>query len=230
MLGTELKSTDHHPYLGVELASSMDWKHHIQNVSGKAQRTLNFLQRNLYKCPQKVRTQAYTSLIRPTLEYAATIWDPYHQRDINSLERVQRKAVRFITGNYRRRSSVTALRADLGFPTLQQRRLASRLTLFYKIHNQEVSVQIPCHYIPQDTPSIKTRRTHEEQYKIIRARTEVYKNSYFPATIPVWNKLPASIVTSTSSQTFKTKIQQLVSSDQSELYMGSVVPAAASLN
>ncbi|XP_072030407.1 uncharacterized protein [Amphiura filiformis] len=151
MLGTELKSTDHHPYLGVELASSMDWKHHIQNVSGKAQRTLNFLQRNLYKCPQK------------------------------------------------------------------QRRLASRLTLFYKIHNQEVSVQIPCHYIPQDTPSIKTRRTHEQQYKIIRARTEVYKNSYFPATIPVWNKLPASIVNSTSSQTFKTKIQQLVSSDQSEL-------------
>ena len=91
MMGTELETMDHHPYLGVELASGLEWKYHIKQITGKAQRTLNFLQRNLHRCPQKVREQAYIASVRPTLEYAATVWDPYHQKEVNSLKRVQRK-------------------------------------------------------------------------------------------------------------------------------------------
>ena len=120
MMDTELETMDHYPYLGVELASGLEWKYHIKQITGKAQRSLNFLQRNLHRCPQKVREQAYIALVRPTLECAATI---YHQKDVNSLERVQRKAVRFITKHYSRRDSVSTLRSDLGLPTLQQRRI-----------------------------------------------------------------------------------------------------------
>ena len=228
MLGTDLQKTDHHPYLGVELSSNLEWKHHIQNITSKAQRTLNFLQRNLYRCPQKVRKQAYTALVRPTLEYASTVWNPYHQKDITSLERVQRKAIRFISRNYQRRSSVTDLRNHLDLPTLQQRRVAARLSLFYKIHHQEVSIQIPSYYFPQSTTSIQTRKRHQEQYAIIRTTSEVYRNSYFPSTITVWNQLPATVITTPSTNVFNDRIQQLVFSDQSGLYIGSGLPAAVS--
>ena len=158
MMDKELKTMDHHPFLGVNLASGLECKHHIKQITGKAQRTLNFLQRNLHRCPQKVHEQAYMALVRPTLEYAATVWDPYRQKEINSLERVQRKAMRFITKKYSRRDSVSTLISDLGLPTLQQRKLTSKLAMFYKIHHQEVAVEILNHYVPSSTPSIKTRK------------------------------------------------------------------------
>ena len=225
MMGTGLETMDHHPYLGVELASGLEWKHHIKQITGKAQRTLNFLQRNLHRCPQKVREQAYVALVRPTLEYAATVWDPYHQKEVNSLERVQRKAVRFITRKYSRRDSVSALRSDLGLPTLKQRRLTSKLTMFYKIHHQEVAVEIPNHYVPSSTPSIKTRKKHTEQYNIISTRSDTYKHSFYPSVIPVWNQLPESFITSPTTPIFKNKIQEAVCSGQPELYIGSAMPA-----
>ena len=37
----------------------------------------HFVKRNLHYCSQKVKDQAYKSLVRPTLEYGSTVWDPY---------------------------------------------------------------------------------------------------------------------------------------------------------
>ena len=37
-------------------------------------------------------------------EYAATVWDPYQQSHIKSLENVQRNAATFLNGNYYNRT------------------------------------------------------------------------------------------------------------------------------
>ena len=42
----------------------------------------------------------------PKLEFASTVWSPYHQKDIQAIEMVQRRAVRFITNAYDCYSSV----------------------------------------------------------------------------------------------------------------------------
>ena len=41
------------------------------------------------------------------------LWDPHTQRNINKLEMVQRRGTRFVKGDYRRTSSVTAMLSDL---------------------------------------------------------------------------------------------------------------------
>jgi len=53
---------------------------------------LNFLRSNLYRCNQEVRSMAYTHLVRPTLEYASCVWDPYFDKDINALKNGARKS------------------------------------------------------------------------------------------------------------------------------------------
>ena len=43
------------------------------------------------------------------MEYACIIWDPVPQKNIRELEMVQRKAARFVTGDYRTTSNVTRM-------------------------------------------------------------------------------------------------------------------------
>ena len=129
MLGKTLQHCDHHPYLGVELSSDMSWNHHIKDVTAKAQRSLNMLRRNLSGCSQDTKARAYTTMVRPILEYAGSVWDPYHQGQITALEAVQRRAARFACRMYDREASVTAMLDTLGWRTLQERRFIAQHTL-----------------------------------------------------------------------------------------------------
>jgi len=74
------------------------WHEHILNICLKATiyRTLNFVRRYTYCCSQEAKNLAYLSLVRPNLVYAAAAWDPYAANDIQQLERVQRRAARFV--------------------------------------------------------------------------------------------------------------------------------------
>ena len=76
--------------------------------------TLAFLRRNLKTCPKKIKENAYTSLVRPVLEYGAAIWDTFLGKDISSIEMVQRRAARFVTNDYAYTSSVSDMIAELG--------------------------------------------------------------------------------------------------------------------
>ena len=73
---------------------------HVSNICTNANRTLVFLRRNLYACPQKVTAAAYKGLVRPVLAYNGSVWDPSGVGLQNELEKVQNRAARFVTGNY----------------------------------------------------------------------------------------------------------------------------------
>ena len=132
---TILKQVPHTAYLGIQLSENLSWNTHIATISKRANSTLGFLRRNLRNCPQSSRLTAYLALVRSTLEYGASVWDPYTQTEIDRLEKVQRSAARFVTGNYRTREPgcVTAMLKELQLPSLQDRRKSIRLALFYKV-------------------------------------------------------------------------------------------------
>ena len=121
-------------YLGVDISNGLSWNPHIDRITGNANRTLHFIQRNIKTKNQKVRETAYNTLVRPQLEYAAPVWDPYFKEKILQLEKVQRRAARRTTSSFDYRSSVTAIVNDLGWRTLEQRRADARLCLFSKLY------------------------------------------------------------------------------------------------
>ena len=55
MLGQQLETVHQYPYLGVELSEDLAWEPHINKVISIANRTLGFLRRNIYKCPQDIK-------------------------------------------------------------------------------------------------------------------------------------------------------------------------------
>ena len=95
---------EENPYLGHALTESLKWSSHITKITKKATTTLNFLRRNLKNFPAECRKTAYASLVRSILDYGQIVWDPYLKQDAERLERVQRQAARFMTGDYRTRA------------------------------------------------------------------------------------------------------------------------------
>ena len=81
-------------------------------------------------------------MVRSLLEYSCPVWDPYRQGEIDKLNKIPRAAARFVTNNYQRKSSVTALIQDLGWTDLQTRRKNFRLTSLYKILNGLIAVPV----------------------------------------------------------------------------------------
>ena len=64
-------------------------KHKANNVLGIIKRTFNS------RDPAVIRP-LYTTLVRPILDYASTIWNPYQLGVIHELENVQRRATKLI--------------------------------------------------------------------------------------------------------------------------------------
>ena len=111
----------------------MQWSPHINNIATKASKVLNFVRRNLNNCSASTKASAYLSLVRLTMEYASCVWDPHKAAHIQTLEKVQRRAAKWVLSDYGRQSSITRMLTQLGWPTLQQRCFISRYIMYMLI-------------------------------------------------------------------------------------------------
>jgi hypothetical protein len=73
------------------------------------------------------------------MEYACVVWDPITQKNITELERVQRKAARFVMGDYKTTSSVRSMLEHLKWPTLEERRKRAKVTMTSHAHRETAS-------------------------------------------------------------------------------------------
>jgi ribonuclease P/MRP protein subunit RPP40 len=75
--------------------------------------------------------QLYKALVRPRLEYCIQVWRPHFQKDIDLMEKVQRRATRLIVDHsdkpYHERLAILRL------TTLETRRLRGDLIEVFKI-------------------------------------------------------------------------------------------------
>ena len=85
----------------------------------------------------------YTSLARPHLQYAVSVWNPYLEGDISSIENVQERAAR-ITTSLRGLKNYEARLDSWGLSKLEDRRIRGDLIQLYKNLNNldEISLRI----------------------------------------------------------------------------------------
>jgi hypothetical protein len=201
--GKKLEHVSTAKYLGVTLSHDLRWNQHITNITNKANRTLGFLRRNLQINHPQLKTTAYNSLVRPSVEYATTVWDPYTKDNIRKVEMVQRRAARFTLNRYRNRSSVSDMIEELGWQSLEVRREHQRLMMLYKIRNGLVAVDGKQYLNPVYR---QTRHSHSQAYIIPQSSADYHRFSFFPRTVRQWNALPESTVNAPSLDTFRSRM------------------------
>ena len=103
-----------------------------------------------------------------------------YKQDVRSLEKIQRKGARFFTGNFSYQHSVTAMLDDLNWPLLEHRRKNKRLTTFYKICNNSITVTLP-NYV-----KTSNSRTRSHDWSYIQIQTNY---SFLQCSIREWNNI-----------------------------------------
>ena len=187
--GLALERVSEATYLGVIISANQSWKKHQCMTISKATSSLHFLRRNLRYCDEATKERAYLSLIRRVLEYTCSAWDPHCNCDVQSVEMCQRRAFRFVMGNYSRYASVTTMLDSLQWPSLTERRRNAKLTPPHKAVNGNPVLQLPMY--------VKGSTCDETKFIQPQCRTEIHKNSFFPRTIKQWNALPEQQFSST---------------------------------
>jgi ribonucleases P/MRP protein subunit RPP40 len=186
-------------YLGITISHDLKWNTHIETACSRAKGILGFLGRNLKIANAKTKELAYFALVRPHVEYCATVWDPHTKKLCNKVEMVQRRAARFVSNRWGYKDSVTDMLNNLKWTSLADRRKHARLSLLYKIHNKF----LPINFNNMHLLNPNTAHINNATYHIPKSFTNAYNNSFLPRTIIDWNALPNSVVQQSSLNSFK---------------------------
>ena len=199
--GTDLDEVDTATYLGIHAASDLTWHKQVNKVAAKGNRALGFTKRNIRTTSQATKELAYCTLVRPVMEYAASVWSPHLKGHKEVLEKVQRRAARYVLHEYGEGTSPTNMIHRLKWESLEQRRLKARVVMTYRIVHKLVK-------IPSDqfVPTASSTRGHDMRFHRIYNKTNYYKYSFFPSVIKLWNALPSSVVSASTLEDFKEKL------------------------
>ena len=97
LLGHSIKVVDAQKDLGVVLSSDLKWNKHVDITSSKAKRMLGFNRRVAMNINDfQVGKVLYLSLVRGLFAYASQVWSPQTVSNIAKIEKVQRRATKFI--------------------------------------------------------------------------------------------------------------------------------------
>jgi hypothetical protein len=131
---------------------------------------------------------------------------PAKKDSINKVEAVQHRAARFATGDYQCTSSVTAMLQQLQWQTLQSRRAYAQTVMMYRIVYNLVDIPAEHHL---NRTSLRTRG-HSLRFLVPHTRTTVYRTSFFPQAIRLWNQLhvPGSVVEADTLDSFKAQLSR----------------------
>ena len=162
-------------YLGVTIDNKLSFKQHIAEKCKSATKVLNLVKRNLHFAPKSVKCKAYVANVRPILEYASICWNPTSDKQSHDIELIQNKAAKFVTNTYPRKGnyhdfSVTRLIKQLGWISLEERRNQARLSMMFKIRNNQVIIE------PESLPTAsKTRPTRTCQEKKVGKLNQLFE-------------------------------------------------------
>ena len=210
MKGQELLEVEEEKDIGVLIKSNLKPKDHCTVVAGKARGVLYQIVKNFHFRDKLTFIRLYKTFVRPHLEYAAAVWNPWQVGDIDLLESVQKKAVGMVSGlkgkNYEEK-----LR-EIGLDSLKTRRLKIDMTETFKIVNGFAKVKYDTWFqLYRDIPNLRTTRLNQDPMNLKRSRvcnTDIRNNFFSQRVINNWNLIPANIKKSKTISSFKSQLSR----------------------
>ena len=92
-----IRTKSSHSDVGILLTNTLSWSLHISNILSKAYRSLGLIRRTVPYCSTiSLKKSLYLTLVRCYLAYCPQIWRPHLVQDSRAIERLKRRATKYI--------------------------------------------------------------------------------------------------------------------------------------
>merc|ERR1712212_473283 len=172
-------------------------------ITAKANRMVGLIKRNFSHLDLEMCQTLYCSLVRPHLEYAVQSWSPYFRKDIEELEKVQRRMTKLVPElkdlPYEEQCQ------SFNITSLEKRRLRGDLIETFKIVHGYENIERDVFFELTDS---NTRTNTCKLGKREHIRTVTRANSFGVRVVNGWNALPEEVVMAPSISAFKKRLAE----------------------
>ena len=187
--------------LGLHLDNRLTFNKHISSIGTKAGRQIQVLARLSSTLNVSNRMLLYNSYIECYLNYCSYIWHFCSNKDTYKLEKLQKKALQYITQDFNVDSDYLGLLKKCNKSPLYVNRIRKMLETIFKIEQNDSPKNFKP-YISSKNVIYDLRAKHNVQTR--RFKTITYgQNSFQYCGAYYWNKLPNRIKVEASYSVFR---------------------------
>ena len=214
MDGVKLKPTEEEKDLGVWIESSMKPALQCETAAKKANQMLGLITRSFHFRTKASLVPLFKTFVRPKMEFSVAAWNPWLEKDIEVLEKVQKRLIQMLS-DVKGESYEEKLK-DAGLMTLKERRVRGDLIETFKTLKGFSNVDKRAWFTLADDnehrPNTRLNtsvgpdgmaRKKTEVLERERPRLEIRANFFTVRVVKQWNGLPEDVKNSRSVNAFK---------------------------
>ena len=190
--------------LGVIVQNNLKCSKQCAKVVNTANRIIGMIKRSFSYLSKEITIQLYKSLVRPHLEYCVQVWRPHLRKDIDNIEKVQRRITKMVFGL--EKLSYEEKLKKLNLTTLETRRLRGDLIEMFKIIKGFDNINYNIFFQLSDT------RLRGHSLKLFKSgcRLDCRKFSFGFRSVDLWNSLDEDVIACNSVNLFKNRLDSLL--------------------
>ena len=191
-------------YLGLLFTTNLSWNAHITNIQLKAKKKLNMMCPLKFDLDRRSLETLFSSFVASTMFYGIEVWGGTYDSHLLKLEQIVVDGMRLVCGATKR-SNISKLYEDTGWQSVKERRDQAMVIMLYKIKHNIAPTYLH-QLLPQDQPYVHNLRS-KKVIREMRFNTEVFKRSFFPTAVRLWNSLDRETQNSGSINILRNKLR-----------------------
>ena len=198
-----LGRTTQEKYFRVTFSGDMKVSEQCGSAASTRNQIIGLIRRTITYKEKQLNVPLYKAIVRPHLEYCIQAWRPYRKKDIDKLERIQRRATKIIPEL--RDLSYESRLLQCGLTTLETRRLRGDQIEVFKIVKRYEDIDRNMFFKLKEG-----NRTRGHKATLVEEQCRLYlrKFSFSQRLIDEWNKLPNDCVNASSVNMFNNRIDR----------------------
>jgi len=204
--GTPLNKCDKYKYLGVTIDKNLNWKSHIEYISGKISKAFRVLSKLRHCLSSKLLVEIYYALVHSYVRYGILTWGNASDTTLKPLQTMINRVVRIITFAPFGRIDLKPIYKDLQLLDVRDTFFLETSKFMFKVKNDLLPVRFAYHFENNNLiSSLQSSYSLRSRVRVNRVVTRLLasENSIQVRGENIWNEIPDIIKHETSLYTFK---------------------------